>query len=675
MTMTMMKAVTLIVSLVHFVDAFKESHRLLLLTREGGGGGGGGGIRTNIQQNHFFVSGGATNSNADNISGNDDGDKTITTNLSQIESLRNLGKSLNPFGNKNNKQRGSTTATTATNDDDKQKQNQHQKKSIYIQSVAAGLAVSLAMVPEAISFAYVAGVSPLVGLWTTVILGFFAASFGGRAGICSSASGACSVVVAALCAQHGPSYLSACAILAGLLQIVFGGYFGMGKFIRLVPHPVMLGFVNGLTVVMARAQLTHFKDSTNALLSLSSSAGRSMYGLTASTAILVRVLPKIKLFKSIPPTLGAVTICSILAKVLKLPGVKTLADVSGSDTFRGGLSVLPSISILPSIPFTIDSLKIVAPYAITMASVGAIESLLTMQLLDNIVDDGKTGSTKKECFGQGIGNVASGITGGIGGCALLGQSVINVQSGGGLSRLSGMSVSLFLALGIVCGAPLLANIPIATLVGVMLTVCQSTFSWSSLRIINKIPKLDALVIFLVSFITVKDDLAKAVVAGVIASALGFAWKQSTGITSTSTTIPSPTSTTTTTATTTATATTTEWKSYNINGPLFFGSTTQFIKLFNVKDDPTDIVIDFTNSRVYDHSALEAIHNIADKYDEVGKKVHLRHLSDDCTRLLTTLHGDGKIGSDNDDGSDRRLPYKLIIESDPRTDPVYSIASN
>ncbi|MGK3758273.1 MAG: SulP family sulfate permease, partial [Bacillariaceae sp.] len=589
MTMTMMKAVTLIVSLVHFVDAFKESHRLLLLTREGGGGGGGGGIRTNIQQNHFFVSGGATNSNADNISGNDDGDKTITTNLSQIESLRNLGKALNPFGNKNNKQRGSTTATTATNDDDKQKQNQHQKKSIYIQSVAAGLAVSLAMVPEAISFAYVAGVSPLVGLWTTVILGFFAASFGGRAGICSSASGACSVVVAALCAQHGPSYLSACAILAGLLQIVFGGYFGMGKFIRLVPHPVMLGFVNGLTVVMARAQLTHFKDSTNALLSLSSSAGRSMYGLTASTAILVRVLPKIKLFKSIPPTLGAVTICSILAKVLKLPGVKTLADVSGSDTFRGGLSVLPSISILPSIPFTIDSLKIVAPYAITMASVGAIESLLTMQLLDNIVDDGKTGSTKKECFGQGIGNVASGITGGIGGCALLGQSVINVQSGGGLSRLSGMSVSLFLALGIVFGAPLLANIPIATLVGVMLTVCQSTFSWSSLRIINKIPKLDALVIFLVSFITVKDDLAKAVVAGVIASALGFAWKQSTGITSTSTTIPSPTSTTTTT-TTTATATTTEWKSYNINGPLFFGSTTQFIKLFNVKDDPTDIVI-------------------------------------------------------------------------------------
>jgi SulP family sulfate permease len=666
MTMTMMKAVTLIVSLVHFVDAFKESHRLLLLTREGGGGGGGGGIRTNIQQNHFFVSGGATNSNADNISGNDDGDKTITTNLSQIESLRNLGKSLNPFGNKNNKQRGSTTATTATNDDDKQKQNQHQKKSIYIQSVAAGLAVSLAMVPEAISFAYVAGVSPLVGLWTTVILGFFAASFGGRAGICSSASGACSVVVAALCAQHGPSYLSACAILAGLLQIVFGGYFGMGKFIRLVPHPVMLGFVNGLTVVMARAQLTHFKDSTNALLSLSSSAGRSMYGLTASTAILVRVLPKIKLFKSIPPTLGAVTICSILAKVLKLPGVKTLADVSGSDTFRGGLSVLPSISILPSIPFTIDSLKIIAPYAITMASVGAIESLLTMQLLDSIVDDGKTGSTKEECFGQGIGNIASGITGGIGGCALLGQSVINVQSGGGLSRLSGISVSLFLALGIVFGAPLLANIPIATLVGVMLCVCQSTFSWSSLRIINKIPKLDALVIFLVSFITVNDDLAKAVVAGVIASALGFAWKQSTGITATATTIPSPTST----------ATTIEWKSYNINGPLFFGSTTQFTKLFNVKDDPTDIVIDFTNSRVYDHSALEAIHNIADKYDEAGKKVHLRHLSDDCTQLLTTLHGDGNSDSDNDDdGRDRRRPYKLIIESDPRTDPVYSIASN
>ena len=702
--MKMMKAVTLIVSLVHFADAFKESHRLLLLTRGGGGSRSNrnsnlGKSRTNIipglplsssssssirfeeeeessrqpkdlQQNPLFVSGGATNSNYDvqnnNIindsnSANGNGEKTRTTNLSQIESLRNLGKSLNPFGNNNNnKQSASTTVE------------QQQKKAIYIQSVAAGLAVSLAMVPEAISFAYVAGVSPLVGLWTTVILGFFAASFGGRAGICSSASGACSVVVAALCAQHGPSYLSACAILAGILQIVFGGYFGMGKFIRLVPHPVMLGFVNGLTVVMARAQLTHFKDSANAFLSLSSSAGRSMYGLTALTAILVRVLPKIQLFKSIPPTLGAVTICSILAKVLKLPGVKTLADVSGSDTFRGGLSVLPSISILPSIPFTIDSLKIIAPYAITMASVGAIESLLTMQLLDNIVDDGKTGSTKEECFGQGVGNIASGLTGGIGGCALLGQSVINVQSGGGLSRLSGMSVSLFLALGIVFGAPLLANIPIATLVGVMLCVCQSTFSWSSLRILNKIPKLDALVIFLVSFITVKDDLAKAVVAGVIASALGFAWKQSTGITATATatTIPLPTSA--------ATATTTEWKSYNINGPLFFGSTTQFTKLFNVKDDPTDIVIDFTNSRVYDHSALEAIHTIADKYDEVGKKVHLRHLSDDCTQLLTTLHGDGNSDNsdnDDDDGRDRRRPYKLIIESDPRTDPVYSIASN
>ena len=612
--MKMMKAVTLIVSLVHFADAFKESHRLLLLTRGGGGSRSNrnsnlGKSRTNIipglplsssssssirfeeeeessrqpkdlQQNPLFVSGGATNSNYDvqnnNIindsnSSNGNSEKSRTTNLSQIESLRNLGKSLNPFGNNNNnKQSASTTVE------------QQQKKAIYIQSVAAGLAVSLAMVPEAISFAYVAGVSPLVGLWTTVILGFFAASFGGRAGICSSASGACSVVVAALCAQHGPSYLSACAILAGILQIVFGGYFGMGKFIRLVPHPVMLGFVNGLTVVMARAQLTHFKDSANAFLSLSSSAGRSMYGLTALTAILVRVLPKIQLFKSIPPTLGAVTICSILAKVLKLPGVKTLADVSGSDTFRGGLSVLPSISILPSIPFTIDSLKIIAPYAITMASVGAIESLLTMQLLDNIVDDGKTGSTKEECFGQGVGNIASGLTGGIGGCALLGQSVINVQSGGGLSRLSGMSVSLFLALGIVFGAPLLANIPIATLVGVMLCVCQSTFSWSSLRILNKIPKLDALVIFLVSFITVKDDLAKAVVAGVIASALGFAWKQSTGITATATatTIPLPT--------TAAATTTTEWKSYNINGPLFFGSTTQFTKLFNVKDDPTAV---------------------------------------------------------------------------------------
>lgn len=578
--------------------------------------------------NPLFVSGGGE-------SNNDESDASMPP-VSQTESLRNLAKSLNVFG-----KRAAATSNVS--------------KDVYVKSVAAGLAVSLAMVPEAISFSYVAGVSPLVGLWTTVVLGFVAACFGGRPGICSSASGACSVVIAALCAQNGPSYLSVCAMLAGILQITFRKW---GRFIRLVPHPVMLGFVNGLTVVMARAQLSHFKDAgTGAFLTLSSDAGRSMFGLTALTAVLVRVIPKIKALQSVPPTLGAVTAISILQKILKLPGVKTLADVSGADTFRGGLSVLPKLSLWPSgVPFSLETLKIVAPYAVTMASVGAIESLLTMQLVDNIVEAEKPSSTRQECFGQGLGNLASGLTGGIGGCALLGQSIINVESGGGASKLSGMSMAAFLALGIVAGAPLLANVPVAALVGVMLTVCQSTFSWSSLRILHKIPKLDAAVIFLVSFVTVKDDLAKAVFAGVIASALGFAWKQSRAITATISEVKPPPQ-----RKTSARGKQQLWKSYKIQGPLFFGSTTSFARLFQnaARDDPENVVLDFTESRVYDHSALEAIHGVADKYNEAGKKVHLRHLSDNCCKLLETLHGDDS-------------PYELIIESDPRTDPVYPV---
>ena len=564
--------------------------------------------------------------------------KSSSASPSQIESIITNAKTLNPF----NRQKSGKEV-----------------QGVILPSLAAGLAVSLAMIPEAVSFAYVAGVSPLVGLWTTVFMGFVAASFGGRAGICSSASGACSVVVAALCSTHGPAYLSACAIMAGILQVVFGGVFGLGKFIRLVPHPVMLGFVNGLTVVMLRAQITHFKDAAGAFLTLASPEGKAMYGLTALTVFMVKVLPKIKALSIIPPSLGAVTVCSLVCKAFNL-SAKTLADVSGADTFRGGMSVLPSIA-LPQVPFTLETLKIITPFAITMAAVGAIESLLTMQLLDGIADDGARGSTKKECLGQGLGNMASGIVGGIGGCALLGQSIINVQSGGGKSRLSGMSMALFLAIGIVAAAPLLASVPIAALVGVMLVVCQSTFSWSSLRILNKIPKLDAAVIFLVSIITVKDDLAKAVVAGVIANALGFAWKQSTSITASQKNISRPFADEDAAK---LQSKETKWKSYNIQGPLFFGSTSEFSNLFDVKEDPKDIIIDFTNSRVMDHSALEAINSVADRYGEAGKKVHLIHLSSDCASLLRKLNG-----------KDNKLrPYELI-ELDPETDPVYGVATS
>lgn len=276
------------------------------------------------------------------------------------------------------------------------------KKNQLFQATVAGLTVALAMVPEAVAFSFVAGVSPLTGLWTTVLLGFTAASLGGRAGICSSASGACSVVVAALCRSHGPSYLAATAILAGLFQMA-GGILNLGRFIRLVPHPVMLGFVNGLAIVMTKAQLTHFKG-----LSLSTPAGASTYGIAAFTMAMVKLLPK--LTKIVPPTLGAVVLATILTRVLGLP-VTSLSDVAGASTFAGGMAVLPKFGF-PDIPFSLTTLRVIAPYAATMAAVGAIESLLTMQLVDSMMDDGKRGSTKREVFGQGAGNLVSGLFGG-----------------------------------------------------------------------------------------------------------------------------------------------------------------------------------------------------------------------------------------------------------------------
>lgn len=526
----------------------------------------------------------------------------------------------------------------------------------YLTALTAGLAVSLAMVPEAVSFSFVAGVSPLVGLWTTVVLGFLAALFGGRAGVCSSASGACAVVVAALCATHGSGYLAGCAALAGLIQIIAGST-GMANLIRLVPHPVMLGFVNGLSLVMLKAQLTHFK-SAGKFLSFLSSEGRATYGCALLTMALVRFgIPKLQekmeVVKAIPPTLGGVVISAAAARFFKWP-IKTLADVAGAETFKGGLSVLPKIGLpasiwTPLVNSPLATLKILLPYAITMAAVGSIESLLTLQLLDGIMDDGTRGSTKKEVIGQGIGNLASGLTGGIGGCALIGQSLINAQSGGGVSRLSGMSCALFLALGIVGFAPLLGQIPVVALAGVMLLVCQSTFSWGSLRLFGKIPNLDIFIISLVTFITVKDDLAKAVLVGTITSALGFAWKQSATISATvsQTNLNPPSGPI-------------KVKCYDVNGPLFFGSTQAFSQLFNVKEDPNDIVIDFTSSRVFDHSALEAINSISDRYGSVGKRVYLRHLSRDCAKLLGKVHEGG-------------LPPYEIVESNPN-DPIYGVSA-
>lgn len=388
---------------------------------------------------------------------------------------------------------------------------------------------------------------------------------------------------------------------------------------------------------MTKAQLYHFRVNGDAFMSISTAAGASMYGLTALTMIIVKLLPKFT--KVIPPTLGAVIVSTLVSVYYKLP-VQTLADVAGAETFAGGLSGLPKLA-LPAVPLSLETLKIVLPFAATMAAVGCIESLLTMQIVDGMVDDGKRGSTKQECVGQGVGNLMSGLTGGIGGCALLGQSIINVQSGGGGARWSGMSMALFLAAGIVYGAPLLGKVPVASLVGVMLLVCQATFSWSSLRIMNKIPKLDAAVIALVSILTVERDLAQAVVAGTLVSAAGFAWKQSTRLNANSS------------------MTDEGDKVYQLNGPLFFGTTTQFSELFDVRHDPDEVIVDFSDCRVCDHSALEALQSLITRYGDAGKNVSLRRLSKDCAQLLQRMY-DGK------------LPPQASIKMDPEGDPVYGV---
>mmetsp|Transcript_30834 Transcript_30834/g.46778 ORF Transcript_30834/g.46778 Transcript_30834/m.46778 type:complete len:571 (-) Transcript_30834:2421-4133(-) len=460
----------------------------------------------------------------------------------------------------------------------------------FIKSSLSGLAVALAMVPEAIAFAFVAGVNPLVGLWTTVVLGFTAAALGGRPGICSSASGAVSVVIASLCRQHGPAYVSACAILGGVLQLASGNV--AGALVRIVPHPVMLGFVNGLAMVMTRAQLVHFKDTTTgAFLSLSQGAGT--YCVAGLTMILVAVLRKVT--TAIPPSLGAVILSTLAAKFTALKGVKTLADVAGAETFVGGWSVLPKFG-LPNVPWTMETIQIILPYAITMAAVGCLESLLTMQLIDGMMnkDNGKESSASQECIGQGSGNILSGLTGGIGGCALLGQSLINVQNGGGISRWSGMSMGLFLALGIVVGAPLLANVPVASLVGVMLMVCYSTFDWSSLRVLTRVPTLDALIVVLVSWVTLQKDLALAVLLGMILSALGFAYQQSMALTA-------------------ITNFSGNRRVYVIQGPIFFGSTRTLESIIKDLDTTTNVVLDLTKSSLLDHSAVQCIHSLATEH--------------------------------------------------------------
>ncbi|HEY9051144.1 MAG TPA: SulP family inorganic anion transporter [Gammaproteobacteria bacterium] len=469
--------------------------------------------------------------------------------------------------------------------------------------ILSGLTVALALVPEAVAFAFVAGVDPLVGLYAAFMVGLLAAIFGGRPGMISGATGAMAVVMVSLVADHGVQYLFAAVVLTGLFQIS-AGVLRLGKFIRIVPYPVMLGFVNGLAIVIFLAQIQHFQFSgvDGAKEWMTGEPLLIFLGLIALTMAIIHFLPR--LTSAFPSSLAAILVVSLLVIGLDID-TNTVGDLA---SIEGGL---PTFSI-PEVPFNLETLMIILPYSIILAAVGLIESLLTLSLIDDVTNT--RGRGNRECVGQGIANTVTGFFGGMGGCAMIGQSMINVNSGGH-QRLSGVAAALFLLAFILFASSLIEQIPMAALVGVMFIVVMGTFEWSSLRIMGKIPRTDAFVLVLVSGVTVMTDLAVAVVVGVIVSALAFAWEHAKHINVKGYDDANGS------------------RVYELNGPLFFGSVKSFMDLFNPENDPDDVIIEFQNSRVADHSAIEAIDNLAEKYINAGKSLHLRHLSPECRQLL------------------------------------------
>jgi len=469
--------------------------------------------------------------------------------------------------------------------------------------ILSGLTVALALVPEAVAFAFVAGVEPLVGLYAAFMVGLLAAIFGGRPGMISGATGAMAVVMVSLVAEHGVEYLFAAVVLTGLLQMG-AGVLRLGKFIRIVPHPVMLGFVNGLAIVILLAQLQHFQVTTPDGMQqwLSGEPLMIFAGLIALTMAIIYFLPK--LTGAFPAALAAIIAVSLLVMGLDLD-TTTVGDLA---SIKGGL---PAFHI-PSVPLNLETLMIILPYSFILAAVGLIESLLTLSLIDEVTHT--RGRGNRECMGQGIANTVTGLFGGMGGCAMIGQSMINVNSGG-RQRMSGVAAALFLLMFILFASPLIERIPMAALVGVMFVVVIATFEWSSIRIMGKIPLSDAFILVLVSAVTVFTDLAIAVVVGVIVSALVFAWEHAKHINIKTYDDPQGS------------------RVHELNGPLFFGSVKNFLDLFSPEEDPDDVIIEFQNSRVADHSAIEAIDTLAERYIRAGKQLHLRHLSEECRQLL------------------------------------------
>ncbi|WP_439103922.1 SulP family inorganic anion transporter [Celeribacter marinus] len=496
----------------------------------------------------------------------------------------------------------------------------------------SGLTVALALVPEAVAFAFVAGVHPLVGLYAAFMVGLITAVFGGRPGMISGATGALAVVMVALVAEHGVEYLFATVVLMGILQVL-AGVFRLGKFIRLVPHPVMLGFVNGLAIVIFLAQMTQFKQPGSDSF-MSGGPLMIMLVLVGLTMAVVHFLPKVT--NIIPAPLAGILVTAIVVIAFDLP-VPRVGDMAA---IKGGLPTfhIPAVPMFDSLPQFLSVLEVIFPYALILAAIGLIESLLTLNLVGEI--KGERGGVSQECIAQGAANVVTGFFGGMGGCAMIGQSMINVKSGG-RTRVSGIAAALFLLAFIVVASPLIEQIPLAALVGVMFMVVIGTFAWNSFNVMRKVPRTDAFVIVLVTVVTVLEDLAIAVVVGVIVSALAYAWQNASRIHAKTYETPEGA------------------KVYQIQGPLFFGSAEGFQELFDPAADPSMVIVDFADSRVADQSALSAIEAVALKYETAGKEIQLRHLSHDCHNLLTNA---GHLMVDSDDDPD----YEIATDYQVRT---------
>lgn len=487
----------------------------------------------------------------------------------------------------------------------------------YKNEILAGLTVAMTMIPESLSFAILAGLTPLTGLYAAFLMGIVTAILGGRPGMVSGGAGATVVVLIALIASHGVEYLFAAVVLAGILQILVG-LFKLGKFVRLIPQPVMYGFLNGLAIIIFMAQVEQFKLYDGADFSwLSGTSLYIMAGLVALTVAIVLLFPKIT--KAVPASLVAIMVVFALVYFtgIETKKVVDIASVSGT---------LPSFHF-PMVPLTWETLEIIFPYALIMAGVGLIESLLTLNMVDEITNS--KGSSNREAVAQGTANMVNGFFGGMGGCAMVAQTLVNLDAGA-RTRLSAAIGALTILLIILVGGPMIEQIPMAALVGVMMMVAIGTFQWVSIRLINKMPKSDILVGIVVAAITVLlHNLALAVLIGVVISALVFAWDNAKRIR--------------------ARKTTDEYgnKVYEIYGPLFFGSTAHFMDKFDPQTDPERIIIDFHESRVVDMSAIDTLHKITERYAALNKKVILRHLSPDCRNLLQNAQGIVEVNIESD----------------------------